>query len=262
MTLTAPDLGHGTGEMYIGGPAMGSCSYWVRADGRRVALSPRQLQALSLSLQHGADEAAFRMGITTKTIRNLLTRLYRKLGVFGRFEAAVTLGWVHIPPELLDAPLEARELVESPPIGGRALAGPNGGRSLGRGRPPLTPPWRLLRAPLARDAWRGPRHADPETLLMTLAQPRHEGGRMAVATKPAGRETPASSRDEYVDLSRPSPMSTPWWSSPTARTAAPAMRSCGPTSCAWPGRGTCSSCPVSSASKSCRSARSGTSPAW
>jgi hypothetical protein len=118
--VTAVDLGMGTTESYIGGPILATCSVWS-VDGRRVAIPVTQLLALSLALQHGTTEAAFRIGIAETTLKDRLTRLYRKLGAFNKWEAATALGWVRIPPELLDASPEANA------DGGRSVAGPRAG---------------------------------------------------------------------------------------------------------------------------------------
>ena len=119
--IEAIDLGHGTTEAYIGGPVLEPCSVWP-VNGRRVAIPARQLLALSLALQHGNREGGIRLGIAETTLKDRLTRLYRKLGVFGKWEAGVALGWVRIPPELLDVSLEA-----DTGTGGRSVAGPRAG---------------------------------------------------------------------------------------------------------------------------------------
>lgn len=120
----AVDLGHGTTQMWAGGPEPVSCSVWVLEDGTRVYIPVRRLQALALSLQHGNREAGFRMGVAETTVKAMLSKLNRQLGTFNKWEAACALGWVACPSALLDA---SPEVVVAD--GGRSVAGPGEGRS-------------------------------------------------------------------------------------------------------------------------------------
>lgn len=128
------DLGYGTTWTYLGHRQPEDAVIVKRYDDELVPVAERQLRALALSLEHGNREAGYRMGVAEKTIKNMLSSLYKRLGVFGKWEAAVQLGWAKAPPELLDASPEATGTVD--PVrasGGRSVAG------LGRG-PSLSPP--------------------------------------------------------------------------------------------------------------------------
>lgn len=118
----AVDLGYGTTLVFGFGDYYPASIWYV--DGKPVALSHRQLLALAQALQHGNAEAGYRMGIAEQTVTNLLTRLYSRLGVFNRYEAAIALGWLTIPAALLDASPE-----DLGTAGGRSVAGPEEGRS-------------------------------------------------------------------------------------------------------------------------------------
>ena len=111
------DLGHGTTRMWTADGEGTPCTLWP-VDGRVIPIATRKLLMLSLALQHGADEAAYRLGVGPGTVKNNLTALYRRLGVFGRDEAALALGWLRIPPALLDTP-DAR----ADHLGGRLVSG-------------------------------------------------------------------------------------------------------------------------------------------
>lgn len=78
----------------------------------------RQQQCLALALEHGYHEAAWRLGLAVGTVRWHLHRLYQRLEVTDKWEAACMLGWVRIPAALL-APLPD----ESPGVDGFAAGG-------------------------------------------------------------------------------------------------------------------------------------------
>lgn len=61
----------------------------------------KQLQALALSAQLGAKEAAFHLGITEQSVKHRTTALYKKLGVDTRWEALSLLGWIDLPESLV-----------------------------------------------------------------------------------------------------------------------------------------------------------------
>lgn len=82
-------------------------SRWFNQEGQEVWLSSRQLQCLIAALELGTEEAAYVLGITPKTLKSHLTKLFRKLVVYNKWEAASALGWVQYPRELMDAPLGA-----------------------------------------------------------------------------------------------------------------------------------------------------------
>lgn len=110
--LPAIDLGYGTEDRRYRFDVSGQpcpMSKWVTPDGREVWLTTRQLQCLYVSLEMGTDEAAYLLGLTPKTVKSHMTKLFRKLGVSTRWEAACDLGWVTVPQALLDAPLGDRE---------------------------------------------------------------------------------------------------------------------------------------------------------
>lgn len=64
--------------------------------------TPRQLACLALHLMEGRHEAAFRLGLSPRTVTWHLERLYQRLGVYNKWEAACLLGWVRIPVGLVD----------------------------------------------------------------------------------------------------------------------------------------------------------------
>lgn len=124
MKLDPPtvDLGYGIKEV----------PYWGRdhdpyevaeyrsVDGARIFLTMRQLQCFAFAIQLGVQEAAHRLGISGQTVKNHLSQVYKKLGVMGRFEALVALGWVALPAELFTQ--EGPPLYASPedaPVVGR-----------------------------------------------------------------------------------------------------------------------------------------------
>lgn len=108
----------------------------VRADGRRQVLHHRWLLMLSMLLQHGRKGAAYRLGVTDKTLRNEMTRFYGRLGARDMFEAACALGWFRIPADLLDAPPMGPD--SSGSQGGRSVAGPDSGAAAGTAAPTTT----------------------------------------------------------------------------------------------------------------------------
>jgi DNA-binding CsgD family transcriptional regulator len=73
---------------------------WVNGDGEEAWLSTRALQCLALALSVGADEGAYRLGISTSTFKKHLTKTFQKLGVTTKWEAASELGWIRLPPSL------------------------------------------------------------------------------------------------------------------------------------------------------------------
>jgi DNA-binding CsgD family transcriptional regulator len=79
---------------------------WVTGDGDEAWLSTRALQCLALALSVGAEEGAFRLGISTSTFKKHLTRTFEKLCVTTKWEAATELGWISLPLSL-QASLEA-----------------------------------------------------------------------------------------------------------------------------------------------------------
>lgn len=108
--LPSIDLGHGTeATIYNWDTEASKCpvSKWVNQDGKTVWLTTRQLQCLYLALEVGADEAGYLLGLSPQTVKNHLSKLFKKLAVMTKWEAASALGWVKYPQALLDAPLGA-----------------------------------------------------------------------------------------------------------------------------------------------------------
>lgn len=68
-------------------------------EGSPTVLSRRERQILeNISLGHSVKQTADELGITAKTVENLQTRLYKKLGVRNRYQAlalARALGLIH-----------------------------------------------------------------------------------------------------------------------------------------------------------------------
>jgi DNA-binding CsgD family transcriptional regulator len=63
-------------------------------------LTEAQLVTLAAYVQSGsAKETATELGIALSTVKNHLSDLYARLGVGGAMEAAITLGWVTVPPD-------------------------------------------------------------------------------------------------------------------------------------------------------------------
>ena len=133
----AIDLGYGTESTVYGYDRSGSrcpSSKWVTPEGRVVWITTRQLQCLALALAHGADEAAYRLGLRPSTVKNTLTKVYKRLGVMNKWEAASTLGWVRFPAGLLDTPPVGAPPGVRAPVGGLVA-----GRGESLGRLPDTP---------------------------------------------------------------------------------------------------------------------------
>jgi DNA-binding CsgD family transcriptional regulator len=68
-----------------------------RVNGVRACITPRQKEALSLTLRYGRREAAHRMDISPDGVKMLLSRLYASLDVGSMFDAACALGWLEVP---------------------------------------------------------------------------------------------------------------------------------------------------------------------
>lgn len=128
------DLGYGTTVTWNVVPV--PAAIWIDPDGTRAIIPQRWLQALALSLIHGQAEAAHRMHVQPSTLKNMLTRLYKRLGTYGRWEAAHTLGWLSIPADLLDDPPMGPD--PSGSQGGRSVAGPHSGAAAGTAAPTTT----------------------------------------------------------------------------------------------------------------------------
>jgi hypothetical protein len=62
-----------------------------------------QLEALAYTLHFGDQGAADRLGVTPSAVRMRCSRLYDCLGAISKWDAALLLGWVRIPADLLDA---------------------------------------------------------------------------------------------------------------------------------------------------------------
>lgn len=71
-------------------------------------LTPRETE-IAWHLAHGLTykEIATRLGRAEQTIRNQVWRVYRKLGVDNRYDMLVQIGWLKIPHDVVDLPLEA-----------------------------------------------------------------------------------------------------------------------------------------------------------
>lgn len=91
---------------------------WARGDGTEHVITLRQLRCLAAAMLYGYDAASDRLGISGSTVKKHLQTLYRHLDADNQAEAAIALGWLTLPAELLepDAPSE--------PSGGRSVAGP------------------------------------------------------------------------------------------------------------------------------------------
>jgi DNA-binding CsgD family transcriptional regulator len=102
--LRPVDLGYGTEHFLFNWDDAESKPYpmarWVTGDGDEAWLSTRALQCLALALSVGADEGAYRLGISTSTFKKHLTKTFQKLGVTTKWEAASELGWIRLPPSL------------------------------------------------------------------------------------------------------------------------------------------------------------------
>lgn len=68
---------------------------WLRQPTRR------EQQCLANALLHGRDQAALALGIAPSTMRNHLDRTYQRLGVNTSAEAALALGWLSLPEDLV-----------------------------------------------------------------------------------------------------------------------------------------------------------------
>jgi DNA-binding CsgD family transcriptional regulator len=63
-------------------------------------ITERQLAILADYLAHGNQpESAACLGITVRTLKNLLTPMYRSLGVDNALGAAAAVGWLWVPPD-------------------------------------------------------------------------------------------------------------------------------------------------------------------
>lgn len=61
-------------------------------------LSPQEIESLAAYARHGTQkEAAAQMGLQEQTIKNHLTKAYRKLGTSGSTETFRHLGWLRVP---------------------------------------------------------------------------------------------------------------------------------------------------------------------
>ena len=60
----------------------------------------RERQHLAATLLHGTKGAAALLGVSEKTVKNMLTTLYCRIGAYGRVDAANRLGWLNIPDDL------------------------------------------------------------------------------------------------------------------------------------------------------------------
>lgn len=86
---------------------------WMRVgvvDGIRVEVSERWLRALAMTMALGPAEAARRLGVNQQTVAKYRSALYAELEVANEGEtpwtsmhrAAIALGWIDVPPELLE----------------------------------------------------------------------------------------------------------------------------------------------------------------
>jgi DNA-binding CsgD family transcriptional regulator len=72
----------------------------LRGDIRGQELSQREWEVLRAVAQLGGQrEAALELGIAEGTVKNHLTRIYRKLGVTTQAEALAAVGWLRLPDE-------------------------------------------------------------------------------------------------------------------------------------------------------------------
>lgn len=79
--LRPVDLGYGTEHLLFNRDDAESKPYpmarWVTSDGHETWLSTRALRCLALALSVGADEGAYRLGISTSTFKKHLTKTSR-----------------------------------------------------------------------------------------------------------------------------------------------------------------------------------------
>jgi len=129
--LAPLDLGHGVE------PPTGTWRTRLEIDGRTVAISPRRLQVFAHYLRYGGGDAAARLGITTQAIKNHAWDLYVALDAHSLTEAAIKLGWLRIPDQLLTPPHAPTTgaATEAETGDGRAVAGPATGRVAGAALP-------------------------------------------------------------------------------------------------------------------------------
>jgi DNA-binding CsgD family transcriptional regulator len=72
----------------------------LRGDVRGQKLSQREWDVLrAVALFGGQKEAAAELGIAEGTLKNTLTRIYRKLDVVTQAEALAAVGWLRLPDE-------------------------------------------------------------------------------------------------------------------------------------------------------------------
>lgn len=74
---------------------------------------------LAAVLAHGYKGAAAHFGLHVGTVKHHMSNLNNRLGVFGRVEAAIALGWLSIPEDL--------DIGAGGPSGAAVLAGGSGG---------------------------------------------------------------------------------------------------------------------------------------
>jgi DNA-binding CsgD family transcriptional regulator len=103
-------------------------SAWSDAFPHRPVNEPtqREVELLAYVLANSQKHAAHRTGLAMSTVKNHLTSLYRRLGVTKASQAAIALGWLHIP-ESPQAPSRALGETTEPSTGGRPMAGPQAG---------------------------------------------------------------------------------------------------------------------------------------
>lgn len=101
------ELGYGTSRhrCWMDGDGWSSTavSRWIRStDGKEIWLTARQLQCLAMSLVHGRKMAAAKIGISIHSLKGHMYRLGEQLGTQSAADAALELGWLKVPPELLE----------------------------------------------------------------------------------------------------------------------------------------------------------------
>jgi DNA-binding CsgD family transcriptional regulator len=97
----AIDLGEGTILVQVGAMYM-RAAVWHDLNGKMVWVTKRQLQSLALALEHGSLETAHLLGLADTTVKEHLKRLYKRLCVTNKWEAATLLGWTRVPPALFE----------------------------------------------------------------------------------------------------------------------------------------------------------------
>lgn len=63
----------------------------------------RNLEVLAASILVGSKDAAYRLGVTPRSVQHSITDLLIRLDVGNRWEAALALGWLRIPEEYMRA---------------------------------------------------------------------------------------------------------------------------------------------------------------